>query len=1341
MIREELFQKGKFYTLPIKNLRSEGNNTFFIVEANNKEYAIRMFDFQKTDEQVLKMKELPCMVKDIHGDNIVFVQNFAQMFSDRYINGKTYPFIVNKESYNPSTEFRYYDVRDLNGVPFKLKCPKDTYLVQNQKIQCSVLRREPNKIVLILNNTLKEKAKNCISPEDLLKNSGVDEKCQRFILNSFELNPGFQEARIYCQQGDPEWAIKAVMAVVGVELWPNLSNKNKERLLECYNKVCLYLLEDSDYLHQFDDSDREDYQAWIAEKVSLTETYRECLTLINNGQCSDKIDLILRKIHNSGYIYDPQRRMHLLIALFSLQPQLLEEKIDTILDLLGENAKNWKGQSFTDAFSNFLQFYVKTHLEKTNREVVIDNEQSNLLLKRMVRSICYLLLMTSGKSHEHGINVPYYRSLLFHYLSFVRSRNIHGNIKQSQEIAEDLVDRAFTALVVSDDDELDFKWNSNFGPTEMFAYQMANATVKNSTFLTRSFEAHNVRFTVSSEGITIARSTSAPKERNVLPQDFPGWHNLQIFLDQPSKYSISKQSKIRAWKNYWSHVERALFDEEKSHVPAMKRKISPEVGTVVTIRVLWREDTHSNRYYCRIEDEQYEGEGWIDTYQKGGSMGLFHYNPELDIDSFFIDGKPILFKAKVTTAGSSKDDKPTFMFDAVPFIDDLIKELTEYGEESNCSIIFYDTKKDNFFGVTEYGYGIFLPHTEEYADVKVGDTVKVQVTDYSRPNIIQGEIIGIGDKNVNIKEAAEAVLQDYADGNVYEETKEELEEEALSAPEDLFELDYMEEIINLFDHKAVLVNDNACAYAYLAIAHILSKMIDNEAMMQYLEQRLHFMCILEDYGENGKINDEEQTLLDTEDGDRMEEFPILGENLSKLRIVNSLGQQDKNAYLWNMVSNHEPGNILNKLSRLMLSYNMAEGFGLQEQQKNIITKIKGLLNLNIELPQIYSFGEEDQVTEFKTSIVFPPNNNMRPDISQQTFNIMKVICGMVNAYGGTLYLGVYDTGTAKGLEDDLVFEYFGNSKDKYDLYVRNSIRNALGDRVNSSIVIEHPEAGKHWIYAIKVTPSETPVILKLDNKFYLREGSSTYPIDLPQLLDIMEKRDFSQYNTVVSETTDLQDTATDLPEKKSDAPKKTKKLSDNKIATSALRSNITENWKDGYGMDTSCYLRILSSGEWCMLDDVEWDEGILTLAIHDDELDGSLIIVYEDGQVNRVPIALLTDKSRGNRYKMYDRKKPIFICPAHKDDALLTGYKDDHGKQYLRLDDVSTIEEGKMLSAGNTLTDVDFSKLFFCEIVRKEYLEDLHRMHNHKRSSLGFQALTTYGLQEQEVMRKIGIDL
>ena len=49
---QQFYQKGKFYTLPIIEIRNEGTNSFFIVDANGREYAIKMFDFQKTDSDV-----------------------------------------------------------------------------------------------------------------------------------------------------------------------------------------------------------------------------------------------------------------------------------------------------------------------------------------------------------------------------------------------------------------------------------------------------------------------------------------------------------------------------------------------------------------------------------------------------------------------------------------------------------------------------------------------------------------------------------------------------------------------------------------------------------------------------------------------------------------------------------------------------------------------------------------------------------------------------------------------------------------------------------------------------------------------------------------------------------------------------------------------------------------------------------------------------------------------------------------------------------------------------------------------------------------------------------------
>lgn len=1336
-----LFQKGKFYTLPIKEIRNEGSNSFFIVCANDKEYAIRMFDFQKTEPSVLALKELPCMVKDIHGDNIIFVQNFAQMFSERYIAGNKYPFIVSKEAYVPASDYRYYDIRDFNGVPFRIKCSKSTYLVHNQKIRCIVSRPTINRMFLTLDKEKRNARVYCISPEEILSNTNANEATKRYIQNAFLKNSKFDDAKKYYEQGSSNWIIKAITAVRGVEKWPHLKYDSIHKLLNCYYQICLYLLEDSNYLLQFSDSERENYQEWIAGKVSMTETYQKCLSLMKENKCSEEIDNILNKIKNSGYIFHPHRRMRVLIALFSLQPSLLEEKIDQILDIIAECAKDWKQTSFNNAFSSFLHFYITSNREKANRIAIANDETSSTILRRMIRSICYYLLMAKGTNIDHQL----YRSILLQFLSYGKATNVLGSHEATKKTGNTLVEQAFISLLLSDENYLDLKWGKDFSNIDIFAYQMANIKIDSNTFLTRSFEAHNVRFSVSTDGITFSRSTSNSKERNILPEDFLKWHNLQIFLDSPSKYSISKSVKnIRTWKSYWNNVEQGLFEKKKNLVKKRAHKMAPEVGTETYIRILWKDENHPYRYYCKIEDTLYEGEGWIDTYQRGGAIGMFHYDPQLDIDSFYENGKPLIFKARVNSLGSPNEEVRTYTFDCMSFIDEKIREWTTYGDESDCQIFYIDERNGVFCCISADGYGLFVPITDENCHHNIGDIVRAKITDPTRSNSIQGEFIGEAENEIDIKAAATGILRDYASA-LYEESEEELEEEAMSVSEDLFEPSYMKEIINIIDHKAVLEADHIKAYAFLSIAHILAKMLDDDALLDYIEHRQHFMCILEDYGKNSKVSDEELEKLGKENSDILDKYPLLQQRLTEMKIVNCFGQHEKNEFLWDLYKHYTSDHILSKLSRLMLSYNMADGFGLQEQQKSIINKIKGLLNVNIELPVIYSFGEENQTTEFKTSIVYPPNNNMRQDIKQQTFNIMKVICGMVNSYGGIVYLGVYNTGTAKGLEDDL--EYFEESKDKFDLYVRSSIRIALGDQVNASIVIEHPDAGKHYIYAIKVTPSKQPVALRLDNKYYLREGTSTYAIDYPELVEIMKDRNFAVYNAEAKDMDKIEvpeevnDMTSDKQKKESSKIKSTEQQPEELIATSKLRSNITENWVEGYGMETTFYLRIIDFQHWCVLDDIAWTDGLLTLAIHDDEADGNLIIVYEDGKVNKVPMSQLLDKTREKPYVLYWHKKPIFISPAKKDAAVLMRYEDDNKKQYLRLDDIASMEDGKMQSAGNTLTDVEFCKVTFCEIIDQEYHQGLHRMHNQKRTSLGWQLFSSYDNQETETLKRLGIKL
>ena len=1340
---QSFYQKGKFYTLPIVSVRDEGSNSFFIVSANGREYAIRMFDFQRRSPEVRSMEELPCMVKDVHGESVVFVQNFARMFSDRYVAGKSYQFVVSKEVYNPESECRYYDIRDSYGVPFRLKCSADTYLMPSQKVRCTVSRPNANQMILSLEAERSAAPSQCAGAEELLVSVGVDAPLCRFILGSFRSNPGFAEAREYQRHGNAVWVVKAVMAVGGVETWPHLNNGSCMKLLEVYRRVCMYLLEDTDYLLQFGEAEREDYQEWIAGRVDMADVYMRCLSLSASGRVGEEIDSILGKIRHSGYIYRPHSRMRQLIALFSMQPQLLEEKIDSILDLVAERAKDWKQPSFTDAFSSFFRFYIAANRDRANRVAVIDEDESRVLLNRMVRSLCFLLLMTGGG----GSDGQFYKSLLLHYLSFVRMKSVLNAADIKKGLADTLAERAFTTLLLSADNSLNIAWGQDFSNAELFAYRMANMKTDAATFLTRSFESDGVRFTVSTDGITLSRSYAAKKERNVLPKGVADWHNLQIFLDSPSKYNISPQTKnIHKWKTYWNDVELGLFEQRR--VAKKPVKLAPEVGTVTYVRVLWQDASNPCRFYCKIEDTAYEGEGWLDTYQKGGAMGMFHYDPKFTMDAFVQDGSPIIIKVRVNSVGSPKDERPLCVFDCMAFIDDIIRSQVEYDEESDCNIVFRDDRTNVLLGITGLGYGIFIPCNEDNEQYVVGDCVRVRVTDATRPNAIQGEIVGMADYLVDVTAAATEVLLDYWDSTgslVYEATDEELEEEAMGVSEDLFDTSYMTEIVNILDHKAVLAADNITAYAFLSLGHILARLTADRQMMDYLEQRQHFLCILEDYATNGKVNDRELETLGSND-DMVEQFPLLKQRLTEMRIINSLGRPEKNAFLWDITSAYTHDHILSRLARLMLSYNMAEGFALHDFQQAIVAKIKSLLNVNVELPKIYSFGEEDQLTEFKSSVVFPPNNGMRPDMKQQTFNIMKVICGMVNSYGGTVYLGVFDTGTAKGLDEDLPF--FNGSTDKFDLYVRNSIRTALGDKVNAAIVVEHPDAGKHYVYAIHVKPSRQPVALALDGCYYLRQGTSTYPIELQELQEIMDERDFATYNAVAVDTDSSGDVTPPeaSPSATAASPSATsaslhapsRYADGDSIATSRQRINVVNNWEEGYLVDTCCFVRILGVGEWCVLDSVDWEDGLLTMAVHDDEADGYLVVAYSDGRVNRVPMAQVTEKKRGSANKMYADSKPLFVSPARKDDVLLTAYEDDKGRRFFRLDDLSRLDDGKMQAAGQTLTDVEFSRMFFCEIVDKGVAAGLKRMYNMKRCYLGVQITSGYSDPETALLKRVG---
>lgn len=120
--------------------------------------------------------------------------------------------------------------------------------------------------------------------------------------------------------------------------------------------------------------------------------------------------------------------------------------------------------------------------------------------------------------------------------------------------------------------------------------------------------------------------------------------------------------------------------------------------------------------------------------------------------------------------------------------------------------------------------------------------------------------------------------------------------------------------------------------------------------------------------------------------------------------------------------------------------------------KHTITRCLGIESIYTEeASDKYWFGEENEMMEFKTSIVHAPIRNgeetANPDI--QIWQIIKTVNGFLNSlHGGTLLLGVNDFGNVNGLEDDIQW-LFANHRiitpeiDKYKLYIKERVDRAF----------------------------------------------------------------------------------------------------------------------------------------------------------------------------------------------------------------------------------------------------------------------------------------------------------
>lgn len=1071
-------EKGEIITLPVKGSKVAGGSMFFQVNYRSREYDIRAFEFQRTK----RPQRLQCIVKEIdaHGDP-VFMQDIAAIIPQIYTVGDTYEFRVKTDVITMG----YYEVADNNGLMFRVYPGRRERLHVNEVVRCRV--KSINRVRMDL-ELISEKNKGIplYTPEQVLELDTSKGGMSRYILSLFRRIPELGEAREQLKAGNPLWVMTASDVVDRhITDWLNAAKGRLDRraaILRAFDSICTNLLENSGYLRQCTPQERVEYQDRLNKIITHSSDYVAALEKIISREDQKYIDETLERLKLSGYLYRPEERMRVAMALFSLRKKSVSNYIDDIFDIIRDSHSNPRFMKlFSQAFIEMLDMYITNESRHID---VLTGSTERTAIQQMVKALSLRLLLSSSDSDQLRTR---YRSKLYRYATLLATVN-----------SEQLVRKSLSTLF-NISTPLEFTWN-DLGDINLLCSKVAVSHAKELTTDTLVFEGSTALMTLKGDAFTFTPLERAERLKYGVPSDLFAPRQIRVLLnDRPQEKLRKSRSDIGEFKRLWKEVEHNLLSGQAPVARPVLEGLTPDVGDKVQIVVLAPVPGARYDWSARIVGKEFKGEGIISPKQ------IIPYPIIPSIDSFRSPetGEPYVFDAIV----EKRDDSGKMLFNMRGLIHDYLTDALATGDEWLAQVSM--VAPDKYICISEGGFSLYLQRSEVSEELRLGDFIIVNIESIFSYGAIKASYVSRTDERFQLTSAFKCLLENYCDGATYEEDEEENIDDVISdtleGQNGFIEDDQMRELIHLIDREGMLRKDHIETYNYLALARIMALMLGDSALATYYANRMDLVETIRQFGDSGKIDDERLQRLLNENKDFVASYPEISNRLTQLRIINAIDKPYNDPWLWNEACNN-PDDTTQQLANLVMSYNLLARSNVFEVRRTLHRKIYQLMDLKAQLPESHFVAEEDQFTELKTSMIYPAGNNMLPSEKEQVTELLKVISSFLNTRGGRLYIGVGDGGYATGLHND--FTYLNNRhenydiasvKDKFDRTLRDAVHNRLGRIANSKLSTEFELVGDKWIYRVDVDPS--PEVALVDGVAYERQGSSKWPIpaaDLPE---------------------------------------------------------------------------------------------------------------------------------------------------------------------------------------------------------------------------------------------------
>lgn len=1279
---------NNYKNITAKVLRIDEEEHKFVIEVEDRIYKVAQIDFQRRQPMP---ETLNCLMVTTHLGKVFIAQNIELLMRQYYKEDDEVDFKIKL------TIGDCYHLEDQYGFTAILK--RDTVInaALTPRVRCRITKIRQKQMEVQLVDVLgAEKSEFSLSDKDF---------CD-IIGNESWNTPEFRKLMLGDTPSDI-FDLECLRWITGIS--SSLSQDELQEQLQNIHARCLEALESESLLPRCKEAERILLEQRFTDIIELISYYIQAIEILRNGTAEDTISHILSTLSTCAYIYHPRKQFCIMQCIFMLDFSMMEKHIDTILATLrSQEVYLWNRKPFQMQWLKLLQGYVDNIYNQTDRL------SSDLTTKETMIQVLIIELIL-GRNATHKIyDTSLNQAILYRLVSLM---NVSDPNKTLQ--------RAFLSLFTQAEFDAALPFNSDdaFVLSNMLCSQN-NDTVE--SFEPAKYESDMALLSVNEQAITI-QPKDLDRDNLYMPLSarMGLWHGLSIRLDEkpPVKLRGKVGTTIEHYKELWEYINHSLFSKKRKTSKKQNRKLYIDDETVI---IVTKQLPAQYVFECKVVEDSCEGEGTLDVLNDVVSF----YPGEINIQSFEYQGMPLMLRAYV------KDIKSDGSY--VFAMHDMI---TEYEDDVRVNDLFYNSRLTCLLSnqvpgvpripaVSSEGFSVSVAPAPgmELSDLKKGMIVEVDnITEGSNGYLYATFLRESPESRFGITEAFHQLMRGYANNEVYnpKEEKDELENAVSMNPV------YVAELMGIIDAKATLEEDNIKAYNYLNFCRLLAIMLDSKERVSYYDSRLTLLELLNDFAALDKVDTKKINLIAETEPELFERNAILRHDFMQLRIIGCLDSEEhyEELYRWSSLT-EDPH--LQQLASLVLSHNFVKKSGLLTQAVDILDKIRALLKLQKSSSNKKNYGKEDFHTEFKTSIIYP-ENSMRADVEAQTIKIMQEICAFLNAEGGHLYLGVSDIGYEMGLEEDLKNTLFKGSRDKYETYVNNKMVYYLGQEGAHYVHTHFDEEVSNAVLIIDIEPCPTPISVGCE--YFERMGTSARKVNenyRDKFLAIRKQwaEEHIPHLAVASAPASTAEPTPHEKETKSSSRLVESAPITDHIQTSRFRNNVLHDYEEGYRPVTAV-ICLMDTDEYKVLDDDDWQDYRLKLAVHEDEEEGWLILVYESGRVCKVSMAELLQRERGREFKRYAGEKLIFASIATEADAVCVGFIDGKSNRYVRFDDLSKFEHSKMQAEGTLPMDVPNSGVHYVEVLNKD-LVPINR--NIGRKTIGCILKTAEGRRCMEVL-------